>query len=191
MNVQSPFYLAVLDSTTVHALKKRISGLIKVSKRRMVLFYCGEILDDEDILREDMFELKTLRTFEDNLFQPKVYLHILPGSGEDDNDEDGSSLHSSQEIESEEERNYEEEAAFEEKMRLEKIAELKRKEELKNMKILTKELVQSSLNKFDLKLELGKINCLQFYENLHMAGYSDEGAFSCLTDEVMAGPELW
>jgi hypothetical protein len=78
-NIQSPFYLAVLDSTKVAALKKRISGVTKVSRRRIVLLYCGEILEDDYILSEEMFELKTLTTFEDNLFQPKgihVYIYI-------------------------------------------------------------------------------------------------------------------
>jgi hypothetical protein len=76
-NMQSPFYLAVLDSTTVAALKKRISGVIKVSKRRIILLYCGEILEDNYVLSEEMFELKTLRTFEDNLFQPKgIHIYV-------------------------------------------------------------------------------------------------------------------
>lgn len=76
-NIQSPFYLAVVDSTTVAALKKRIGGVIKVSRRRILLLYCGEILEDDFIILEEMFELKNLRTFEDNLFQPKgIYVYI-------------------------------------------------------------------------------------------------------------------
>jgi hypothetical protein len=70
-HIQSPFYIAILDSTIVAVLKKRIHGLTAIPTKNMIIVYCGEVLEDGLTIPIDAFESTTLRSFEEDLFQAK------------------------------------------------------------------------------------------------------------------------
>ena len=70
-NIESPFYLAVLDTSTISDLKRRINGLTKISVPSMILMFCGEALEDGVMIPEEAFETHEKRNFEEDLFQAK------------------------------------------------------------------------------------------------------------------------
>ena len=71
----SLIYLVIDDESTVANLKDRICEETKIDPMDMLLLFCGEALDDTDVVPDDAYEELERGSFEDNLFHPNGGQH--------------------------------------------------------------------------------------------------------------------
>jgi hypothetical protein len=68
-------YLVIDGKSTVANLKNRISDETKIVPMDMLLLFCGEALDDIDVVPDDAYEELERGNFEDSLFHPNGRQH--------------------------------------------------------------------------------------------------------------------
>ena len=71
----SLIYLVIDDKSTVANLKNLICDETKIEPMDMLLLFCGEALDDTDVVPDDAYEELERGSFEDNLFHPNGQQH--------------------------------------------------------------------------------------------------------------------
>ena len=66
----SLIYLVINDKSTVAHLKSTLSVEMKIEPTDMLLLFCGEPLDDTEVVPDDAYEELERGSFEESLFHP-------------------------------------------------------------------------------------------------------------------------
>jgi len=186
--VKDVLFLTIPVQYKVTALKEKIHGLTCVPYERIRLMFCGTVLSDADVVPEDAYELTTRVPDDEDVFRPHIFLTLSPVEEEEKPPSEASEP---SEID-------EEELAAELAMKAKLEAKrLKEEEVLAARMARVKELQEGVMaehekdSEFVLDIDLEKIECSHFLDQLSEAGFEDEGAFACITDEVLREKGLW
>lgn len=157
-------YITIPHLVTTEELKVRLVGVIPVPATRILLVYCGSVLEDGALLPEEVFET-TIATREDvDIFKPRIHLVLKK---EVEVEKKVESLDVEEESAEEIAMREAAEAARLERERLDR----ERAQMIAHLRMLRDE---SKKKQFHLETELSHINCSQYFAYLHKAGYEDQ-----------------
>lgn len=190
-NCPATLHLTLPMNSTIYDLKRRVHGCTKIPVKRIRFIYCGDILtnDSGSVIPLDAFETTQKKSEDDDLFRSRIYLSLI--SSEEDDSKSIESVSTDEYIrdqrraiiaieETEREQN--------EELQRQRTERAKTMEEMQMAALLRR---SKDLQAFNLKDDLHKIQCGEFFEVLYNSGYKDEGSFSCLTDGDLQQHGLW
>mmetsp|Transcript_3890 Transcript_3890/g.6094 ORF Transcript_3890/g.6094 Transcript_3890/m.6094 type:complete len:484 (-) Transcript_3890:59-1510(-) len=178
----SPLHLELKNKKTIHLacplrttciqLKIRIRGLLRVPTERIVLFFRGAVIEDDELLPEEVYEQALTENSDDDIFRPRLFLYIY-----DEDDEVADEDSENQSAGSEDNNSFlgdEEVKAFE-----------------LPPEVASKTKYSIPSRSFNLLKNLEKIKCDRYADALVQEGFADEGSFSFLTDEILKSAPLY
>ena len=181
-------FITVPTEIKVKDLRFRVHGLTNIPTSRIRLMLCGEVLKDHEIVPDWAYEVTKKLHEDDDLYKARIFLSMCPPP-ENVEEEDEESVIS--EI-SEQSISEEDKAALDAMKAEREEAERKEEEERQKAEKMAKDLeamTQSKHHKkakfFDLVKDLERIECSHFAPALKEAGFSSEGTFSEITDEML------
>mmetsp|Transcript_11740 Transcript_11740/g.21798 ORF Transcript_11740/g.21798 Transcript_11740/m.21798 type:complete len:500 (-) Transcript_11740:116-1615(-) len=170
--------LAVPMDIKVVELKKRIHGKTKIPLSSIALFFMGTLLKSDEFVTPEMYEQELTEDSDDDIFRPRLYLGLV----EEPEDEVEVEEYSSDSESSEEDSSIGEMQYVNDDD--DKVSEIENEAEEDD----NSEMPERA---FDIKVNLERIGCGRFYEDLMAQGFVDEGSFANLTDEILKNPPLY
>ena len=188
--VSDRLHVTLPVGATVLQLKQRLHGMTNIPVVRIRLMFCGSVLEDGGAVPVDAFE-ETNKTSDDaDVFRARMFLTLKPVEKEEETKPPSVASEPSEMDEDELRLAAEAKAAADEAKRQE--AELLAIREARTRE-LEERLKAEHMRPadFDLTSDLEKIGCSHFITPLRKAGFADEGAFACITDDVLQEHGLW
>lgn len=171
--------LLVLWPCSHMLVKRKIEGGRNIAVEDQRLVYRGRLLHDEDCVDESAFH-----DVDEDGFMNGIRL-VLPDDGT--YNADGSKYSSLTKLDEEDEEDAE--RALQAKLEAERLrAKLRQMRAQENAKF---DKLLKAQRAFNLRDELARLECEQYADVLNARGFNEKGAFAQMTDEELAGPDLW